>query len=260
MVALPLPSPLLARADDHTSGSQIPAHIHDSAQLVYASAGVMTVETDDGVWVVPPERAVWVPEFVVHSIRMKGTVEMRTLYLDPSIAPIEGIKCCVVQVSEILRAAILRAVEFEQPYDEDGSEARLVAVILDEIRAAKVAPLHLALPSDPRARRVAEQFLGDLTDRRSIAEWARAAGASERTLERLFRKEVGVTFGAWRRQARLLGALEILADGENVTTAALEVGFEAPSAFIAMFRRRMGMTPAKYFHSAPANSSRSAAR
>lgn len=255
MVALPLPSPLLARADEHPSGSQIPAHIHDSAQLVHASEGVMTVETDDGIWVVPPERAVWVPAFVVHSIRMTGTVEMRTLYLDPSIAPIEGHRCCVVQVSAILHAAILRAVEFTQPYDEHGYEARLVAVILDEIRAAPTAPLHLPLPTDPRARRVAEQFLADLTDRRSIAEWARSAGASERTLERLFREELGVTFGAWRRQARLLGALEILADGESVTTTAMEVGFEAPSAFIAMFRRGMGTTPAKYFRNASVSSS-----
>lgn len=251
MIAFPLHGPLLARAEDHANGDRIPPHLHDSAQLVHASQGVMTVETEGGLWVVPPERAVWVPAYVVHSIRMTGEVQLRTLYLDPSIAPIAGDQCCVVQVSSILRAAILRALEFEPPIQEHGREARLIGVMLDEIRAAQTAPLHLPIPKDPRARRVAERFLVDLTDRRSHAEWARFAGASERTLERLFRKESGVTFGAWRRQARLLGALELLAAGESVTTAALEVGFEAPSAFIAMFRRVMGTTPAKYFRESP---------
>jgi AraC-like DNA-binding protein len=207
----------------------------------------MTVETDDGLWVVPPERAVWVPAHVGHRIRMTGAVAMRTLYLRPELAPIEGDACCVVQVSPLLRAAILRAIGFPNPYPEVGPEARLVAVILDEIRAAPTAPLHLPMPDDPRARRVAEAFRASPGDRRALSAWARLAGSSERTLERLFQREVGVSFGAWQRQARLLRALEAMAAGHNVTAAALEVGFETPSAFIAMFRKAMGTTPGRYF-------------
>jgi AraC-like DNA-binding protein len=251
-VDLALAVPLLGRAEDFAGGFVIPPHTHDAAQLIHAASGVMTVGTQDGIWVVPPERAVWVPAFVAHSIRMTGGVELRTLYLAPVVAPIEGRACCVVQVSKLLRAAILRAVDFSQPYDDGGPEARLVAVILDEIRAATTAPLHLPMPADPRARRLAEAFRKDPTDRRTMADWARLAGASERTLERLFRDEVGMSFGAWRQQARLLRALEVLAAGESVVSAALEVGFETPSAFIAMFRRAMGTTPAKYFRQAPA--------
>lgn len=247
LISFDAKSPILARAEDHESGSRILWHNHDLSQLIHATRGVMTVETDEGLWVVPPERAVWVPAFKGHAIRMTGAVALRSLYLEPSLGPIAKDRCCVVQVSAILRAAILRAIEFEQPYPEHGSEARLVAVILDEIRAAETAPLHLPKPKDPRARRVAEEFQLDLSDRRPISAWARFAGASERTLERLFRDEVGVTFGAWQRQARLLRALEVMAAGLGVTAAALEVGFETPSAFIAMFRRAMGTTPAKYF-------------
>jgi AraC-like DNA-binding protein len=247
LVDFALPSPLLGRSEDHASGSFIVPHTHPTAQLAHAAVGVMTIETDDGIWVVPPERAVWIPEFVTHSIRMTGRVEFRTLYLDESIAPIEGRRCCVVQVSPLLRAGILRAVEFAQPYPPGGPEARLVRVIVDEIRAAPTAPLHLPMPSDPRARRLAEVLHENPEDRRRLSEWARLAGASERTLERLFRNELGMTFGAWRQQARLLRGLEILAAGESVTTVALRVGFETPSAFIAMFRRAMGTTPAKYF-------------
>jgi AraC-like DNA-binding protein len=247
LIDFPLPSPLFGLAEDHGPDEPIPPHHHDSAQLIHASAGVMTVETDDGLWVVPPARAVWVPAFVRHSIAMSGTVRLKTLYLEPASAPIPGTHCCVVQVSALLHDAILRAIAFRQPYPEDGPEARIAAVILDEIRAARAAPLHLPMPIDPRARRVANAFCSATALRRTRSAWAQEAGASERTLERLFHAEVGMSFGKWQQQARLLRALQVLAAGESVTATALEVGFETPSAFIAMFRRAMGTTPARYF-------------
>src|SRR6185436_1496967 len=132
-------------------------------------------------WVVPSERAVWVPARVGHSIRMTGRVSMRTIYLADAFGPLAGSACCVVQVSALLRESILRAVEFAQLYREDGPEARLVAVIADEIRAAPTAPLHLPLPRDPRARRVAEALRAHPGDSRTLSEWARVAGASVRT-------------------------------------------------------------------------------
>jgi AraC-like DNA-binding protein len=251
LVDIPLRSPMFGLAQDHAPRELIPPHHHDSDQLIYASVGVVTVETDDGFWVVPPARAVWVPAGITHSILMSGHVELRSIYLDPALAPIEGTHCCVVQVSPLLRSAILRIMEFSYPYPEQGREARLVDVVLDEIQMAEVAPLHLPMPSDERARRVALAFRSDPTDRRSRAEWARLAGTSERTLERLFHAEVGTSFGKWQRQTRLLAALEFLAAGESVTNAALDVGFQTPSAFITMFRRAMGTTPARYFAEGP---------
>lgn len=242
---------MFGMAEDHEHGHRIVPHRHDSAQLIHASSGVMRVETDDGVWVVPPQRAVWVPAFVTHSIEMVGPVQLRTLYIQPEMAPIESTHCCVVQVSELLHAGIVRAIRFAQPIAEGSADSRLVAVILDEIRVAPTAPLHLPMPSDPRARRIAEAFRRNPADRRRLADWARSAGASERTLERVFAREVGTTFGKWQQQVRLLRGLEVLASGDSVTAAALEVGFETPSAFIAMFRRAMGTTPARYYRSDP---------
>jgi AraC-like DNA-binding protein len=247
LIDFPLPSPLYGRSEDHGPLEPIPPHHHDSAQLIHASEGVMTVETEDGLWVVPPARAVWVPAFVRHSIAMSGTVRIRTIYLARATAPIPGPRCYVVQVSPLLHESILRAIDFRQPYPEDSAEARIAAVIRDEIREAKTAPLHLPMPNDPRARRVADAFRSTPCLRRTRREWARDAGASERTLERLFQAEVGTSFGKWQQQARLLRALEVLAAGESVSTTALEVGFETPSAFIAMFRRALGTTPARYF-------------
>ncbi len=234
-------------ADDHAPDRPIPPHCHDAAQLIHAASGVMKVRTEDGLWVVPPARAVWVPAFTTHAIDMVGVVELRTVYLAPEFAPIEGGRCRVVQVSPLLRAAILRIVEFGPDYPAEGPEANIAAVVRDELRAAEVAPLHLPTLSDPRAKRVAIAFERDPADRRSRAEWARIAGASERTLERLFHADAGMSFGRWQRQVRLLRALEGLAQGRSVTEVGLEVGFETPSAFIAMFRSAMGTTPGRYF-------------
>ncbi len=242
-----LSRPLEGLAAEYAPGAQIPLHQHPFAQLLYASSGVMTVTTEHGTWVVPPERAVWVPARVGHSIRMTGRVSMRTIYLSGALGPLAGSACCVVQVSALLRESILRAVEFAKPYREDGPEARLVAVIADEIRAAPTAPLHLPMPRDPRARRVADALRADPGDPRTLADWARAAGASARTLERVFERETKLTFGTWRQQARLLRGLEQLASGEPVTSVALDLGYQTPSAFIAMFRRALGTSPGRYF-------------
>ena len=250
MVQIELPSAVLGRAEEHEHGFFIIPHMHDSAQLIYASEGVMTVETDDGAWVVPPERAVWVPALVTHSIRMTGEVRMRTLYVRSSEAPISSTHCCVVQVSALLRACIARFFELPEWWAECGPEARLVAVLLDELESAPTAPLHLPMPKDPRASKVASAFRENPSSRRSVGEWAKVAGTSERTLERLWSSEVAMTFGRWQQQARLLRALEVLASGSSVMNVALDVGFETPSAFIAMFRRAMGTTPARYFRGA----------
>ena len=237
-------------AAEYPPGAEIPRHQHPFAQLIHASSGVMTVTTEHGTWVVPPRRAVWVPARVGHAIRMTGRVSMRTIYLSEALGPLAGGACCVVQVSALLREAILRAVEFARPYDEAGPEARLVAVIADEIRAAATAPLHLPLPRDARARRVADALRANPGDARTLPEWARFAGASARTLERLWNTETSLSFAAWRQQARLLRALEQLAAGESVTSVALDLGYETPSAFIAMFRRALGTSPGRYFRGA----------
>jgi len=242
-----LPRPVLGVAADWCHGERIPRHRHRRAQLVYAAEGVMTVTTADGSWVVPPLRAVWVPGGTDHAIRMAGRVRMRTLYVEPAVRADLPQRCCVIGVSPLLREGILRAVAWPRPYPLGGVEERLVAVLLDEIDPTPVAPLHLPLPADPRLRRVADALLARPDLELGAAGWARLAGASPRTLARLFQRETGMSFGAWRRQLRLLDALERLAAGESVTAVALSLGYAGPSAFIAMFRRQLGTTPGDYF-------------
>ena len=249
MSLVELTAPVVGYAADFPAGHRIARHRHPSAQLIYAASGVMTVATDQGRWVVPPLRAVWVPPGVPHSITMAGPVAMRTLYLDPRLFGGAPRTCCVLQVSPLLRELILRTMSFASAWDEEGREARIVRVLADELETARVAPLELTMPRDPRLLSVARALLADPADRRTLGEWTRSAGASERTLQRRFRAETGMPFGRWRQQVRLLRALERLAAGEPVTTVALDLGYDSPSAFVTMFRRALGTTPGRYYQS-----------
>jgi len=238
--------PIAPLAVDYVGSSLRPWHHHRRGQLLYADVGVMQVATAAGTWVVAPEQAVWVPPGVEHQVGHRSGVAMRTLYIDPVVARELPRECCVVAVPPLLRQLILRAMSIGLDYPPEGPEARVMAVILDELRALQPEPLHLPHPRDPRLRRIAEALLADPADGRALTDWAKAAGASERTLARLFVKETGMTFGAWRERLRLTAAVARLAEGQPVTAVAYDLGYQSPSAFIAMFRRSLGDTPGRY--------------
>jgi AraC-like DNA-binding protein len=232
---------------NYPAGQVIPSHFHDRDQLVYASRGVMTVRTNRGAWVVPTYRAVWIPAAVPHSIAMSGTVAMRTLYLKPGLAITLPRDCCVVNVSPLLKELILYACTFSALKKTIKRQGHLIHIILDQLEAIQTVPLQLPNPSDARALRIAEALIADPSDRRPLALFSKSAGASKRTLERIFQEDVGVTFGKWRQQLRLMQAMRLLAEGAKVTHAALESGYSTPSAFISMFRKTLGTTPRLYF-------------
>jgi AraC-like DNA-binding protein/mannose-6-phosphate isomerase-like protein (cupin superfamily) len=239
--------PLAAMAKDFANGSRIAPHRHSRAQLVFAARGVMMVWTPQGVWVVPPNRAVWMPAATEHSIRSWGNVAMRTLYIRADAATSLPAACCVIAVTPLLRELILRAVELPLLYDEAGPEGRVMGLILDEIRALPSLPLHLPWPQDTRLQRLCAAIQGDPSSERRLDQWAASVGASSRTLARLFRSETGMSFGTWRQQVRLVEALGRLATGQPVTTVALDLGYQSPSAFTNMFRRALGRAPTRYF-------------
>lgn len=240
-------SQITTLAHDYPAGHVIPLHFHDRDQLVYASRGVMTVRTADGTWVVPTHRAVWIPATVAHTITMSGTVAMRTLYLKRRLASTLPRGCCVVHVSALLKELILHACTLGALDRSIRQHRPLIQMIVDQLEAIQLVPLQLPNPSDPRALRVATILLDDPSDRRALRGLCKAAGTSKRTVERLFQKDIGVTFGKWRQQLRLMQAMRHLADGAKVTHAALESGYSTPSAFISMFRKTLGTTPTAYF-------------
>jgi AraC-like DNA-binding protein len=231
----------------YPSGTVLEHHAHDWAQLVYASEGVMTVHTEEGTWVVPSHRAVWIPAGIDHSIAMSGWVSMRTLYIAPALVGGLARRCCVVAVSPLLRQLILHTIAQGMLRREVPEQRRLVGVVLDQLRVVPAVPLELPMPRDARALRVAQRLREHPGAPAPLDQLARAAGASRRTLERLFQTETGMSLGRWRQQARLLEAMRLLAGGEPVTSTALEVGYESTSAFIAAFASVLGTTPGRYY-------------
>ena len=242
-----VPRPIVAMAKEYPSGHLIPLHQHNRSQLLYASSGVMTVATRTGIWVVPSLRAVWVPAHTHHQIKASGDLSMRTLYIDPSFFPGPSNSCCVIAVSPLLKELMLHAVTLPRLYPLRGPEERLLDVILDQINAMSIAPLELRIPEDDRLKKIFQRLSADPWDNRTLEDWGKLVGATGRTLARHFRLETGMSFGQWRQQIRILEALKRLGMKESVTTIALELGYDSPSAFISMFKKALGKTPGQYF-------------
>ena len=238
---------------DYRAGHAIPLHFHEADQLVYASRGVMTVRTGEGIWVVPTDRAVWIPARISHTITMSGIVAMRTLYFRKGLAKSLPRSCCVVNVSALLRELVLQACTFPKLNAKIPVQRHLIEIVLDQLEGIQTVPLQLRNLSDPRARRIMETLHNDPGDSRPLSSLCKLGGGSKRTIERLFQQEAGMTFGKWRQQLRLMRAMQLLAEGAKVTHAALESGYSTPSAFISMFRKTLGTTPTAYFTRAKAS-------
>lgn len=231
---------------DIKAGHVIPEHMHPEDQLLFASKGVMTVRTKDGVWVVPPMRAVWIPANTPHSVSMSGQVSMRTLYLERKIGRDLPDRCFVINVAPLLKELILHACKHSRLSKKVAAQRRIIEMIVDQLNEAESIPLQLPQLFDSRAQRVAQMLFADPGDRRTLWKLCKDSGASKRTIERLFLDETKVTFGKWRQQLRLLRGMELLASGEKVSFAAAEAGYDSTSAFISMFRKQLGTTPRRY--------------
>lgn len=221
-------------------------HAHPRGQLIYASSGVMRVLCRHDLWVVPPAQAVWIPPEVAHEVSFPGDVSLRNLFIDPSVTSSLPEQCTVIRVSALLRELILKAVSIGDGYKPGSAGFRLMTVILDELSHAEPTPLHLPMGRDKRLVRVMDALLKCPGDRKKLSEWADFAGASARTLARLFVKETGLTFGEWRKRLLLQESIDRLSRGENVTLVAFELGYQSLSAFIDMFRQSLGTSPGKY--------------
>lgn len=221
------------------------SHAHDWHQLVFATRGALAVHAPAGTWVVPASRAVWIAAGERHEVETIGPADMRTIYVAPESGHAFPDRCLVLDVSPLVRELILHVCELGMLTRTAPEHDRLVGVLADQLRRVSAVPLELPMPSDDRALAAARRVL-DARDDEGEDPFT-GAGASRRTLERLFAAETGMTLGRWRRRARLLRALRLLASGRPVTTVALEVGYASTSAFISMFRRELGSTPSRYY-------------
>ncbi|WP_072476264.1 AraC family transcriptional regulator [Amycolatopsis australiensis] len=229
---------------DLPAGTWFPWHEHPVHQLVWSARGVVAVEAGDAGWVLPPTRALWLPAGIRHRTGALGHAALRGIYAEPSRSPVSWPSPRMVVVRPLLR-------ELLEYLTGDGvapaARLRAEAVAFDLLEPLDVVPIVVPSPADPRARDVERALLVNPADPRSLAEFGREAGAAERTLARIFVRECRMPFGTWRTQVRLRASLPLLAQGLPLAAVAHRVGYSSASAFVAAFRRAVGVTPGAYF-------------
>jgi len=242
-----IPRRVVIRKITHEAGYYAPFHSHARGQLLFIAEGLIQVSTKgEGYWVVPPQRAVWLPPYVEHDARSLTSVKLRNVYISEEASQSLPGHCQVISITPLIRELILRAAEFNVLYDEQGAEGRLIEVLLDQLASQPEVPLHLPHPKSKALKYIAEYLIHEPADQRTLNAWAQNVGLSARTLARHFVKETGMSFGQWRQQARLLAAITRISQGDPVAHIAQDLGYDSQSAFIAMFRKAMGTTPGRY--------------
>jgi AraC-like DNA-binding protein len=237
-------------ANRYRKGVRLDTHLHREAQLVYAAEGTMQVTTPKGRWLVPPDRAVWVPALLEHSIDVLADIEMRTLYFDLAWLARQDRQQdfdaeYVVRVSRLLHETILAL--FDGRNDSERTEV-LVRLALLELHEAEDSATFIPLPHEPRCRRAADIVLGDPTGAHEIETLARTVGTSARTLSRLFASETQLSFKSWCQRARIAAAIQKLSTETNVSVKQLasDLGYASVSAFSHAFRQVTGKTPTEF--------------
>ncbi|WP_271009873.1 AraC family transcriptional regulator [Paucibacter sp. B51] len=247
--------PVRAKARQMESWMDIHAHHHDWGQLVFSISGVVRVNTPDATFLLPPGRAVWIPPLREHAVTAVERADLRTLYLHaapPSSRPEAWAQARVLEVTPLLRELVLQLARGgESPPELAAQKAQrehwIASLVLDELGRAKPLRLGVDLPQDPRLRRLCEAILQAPQRHTALADWAAEVGASERTVSRLFREQLGSSYAQWRQQVLLAQALSLAARKRPMSLIAAELGYASASAFSAMVTRTVGMPPSKFF-------------
>lgn len=227
-------------------GIELPQHRHTKGQLILVKRGALSCELEGGLWIVPPGSAIWIPGGALHAVKMNGTLEGYNAFVDPAVSTGLPRCCCAVSVTPLLRELVTRSAHLPADWEEGGANSRMMAVLIDELAAAKVEDMHLPMPGDPQLRRLAEAMLAAPADRVTLDVWAKRAGLSERTLARRITEETGMNFGRWRQQLAVMLAVKWLAAGASIQQAAADLGYESVPSFVTMFRKTLGTSPGRY--------------
>lgn len=225
---------------------EMPFHEHRKAQLLVATRGLITLETSAGLWVVPPQGAIWIPGGLSHRASSSGKPQGFVVFVEPDAAPGLPTQCFALAITPFMHALLERTAQLPQHYDSDSAHSRLMAVLLDELIAAPPEWLHLPMPSDPRLRKLASAMLDAPAERATLELWASRIGMSERNMSRLFSGETGLSVRRWRRQMHMVVALPLLAKGRTVQAIADDLGYDSSGAFVTMFRKTVGAPPKRF--------------
>ena len=233
-------------ASEKIGSIELDMHCHAKSQIMLVQRGALSCRVEGGLWIVPPRSAVWIPGGALHAIKATGVLEGYSAFVAAGIDAGLPQRCCTVAVTPLLRELLFRAASLPLFYDEGGANSRLMAVLLDEIATAEVENLHLPMPVDARLRTLVDLMMAAPAKRDSLAGWAKRAGLSARTLERLIIRETGMSFGRWRQQLGVMLAVQWLAGGASIQQVAADLGYESVPSFVTMFRKTLGTSPGRY--------------
>ncbi|WP_088142449.1 AraC family transcriptional regulator [Achromobacter xylosoxidans] len=231
-------------ADENDQES--PPHRHAMGQLVLSLQGGVTCSVPQGLWMVPPQCGVWIPGGVPHSNRVTQNGRVCFLFVPPDATGLPG-QCCTLAISPLVRELVAYLADLAPEDTATPSNRKLAEVLVEQLARMPAEQLHLPISEHPRLREIADALHADPADRSTVAQWGRRVAMSERTLARLVQQELGMSFGRWRQQMHLIQALQRLSAGISVQRTAEDLGYESVSAFITMFRKTLGKTPARYF-------------
>jgi len=244
--------PLRAKEHFLKADTQVELHTHPWPQLTFSTRGVIRLSTQDGSYIVPPSRALWVPANMPHSINLIEDAELRTVYVHSWMAPTWE-NCEVLEISPLLRALMLAldtTPDGQPPADPHAAQRErwIAPLLIDELERATQIRIDVPLPADKRLRQLCESLLRAPASRATLAERAETIGASERTVARMFRDQLGMSWQQWRQQAVLAHAIPLLARGMPVSQVAAASGYATDSAFCAMFKAATGQSPTSFQH------------
>jgi AraC-like DNA-binding protein len=239
--------PVFAYAGQYPDGYTVPAHRHRHAQLLEAAKGVVMVSTELGRWLVPPDHALWLPPGLAHAVEMLGVVTMHSVYVAEAAAETLPRQVRVVGLTALMQSLIAEALASPRAVAPDARARLINALILAEIARLPLRPLGLPMPREPRLAKLCRAFVAAPDPHLTIEDWAEALAMSRRAFTRAFRAATGLSLSVWRQQACLFTAVPRLADGEPVTSVALDLGYDSAAAFTTMFTRMLGASPRAYF-------------
>jgi len=237
---------VVAIPSSYPDGYYVPPHRHTRAQLLYPATGVVMVSTEEGRWMVPPAHALWIPPAIAHSVEMQGQVTMNSVYVMPGSVAGYPAHVRVVGLTALMRSLIAEAMARPKDRAPNPRDELIMALMLAEIPNLPAKPLGLPFPAEPRLARLCRAFVANPDPHLTIDEWADSLAMSRRAFTRAFRHQTGLSLSTWRQQACLFTAVPRLADGEPVTSVALDLGYDSVAAFTTMFTRMLGAPPRAY--------------
>lgn len=241
-----VPRPVVGVGFDFSESLELAEHSHARGQLLYAASGVIVARTPQGAWVAPPERAVWIPATILHTVYLVGAVQARGVLIDTAAYPDLPRSCRVVGVSPLLRQLLVAAADIPAEYEMAGRDGLVMQLLLEELCSAPLIPIAVPLPRHTALAALCRAFLEQPAAGAQIDQWARMLELNRRSFTRLFRRETGMSMAEWRQQASVAVALPRLAAGESITAIALDLGYEGPGNFSTMFKRVLGVSPSQY--------------